>query len=536
VGTFCSRARTETSGGLPIFDSPLRLGELIATLALAQDNAFGQPLESQLRSCLLASWMCDAAGLDEELRATVYWVALLRFIGCTGHAHEVSTLFGDEIAIRGQTLVHDSGNPAEVMRDIVAFATAGRDAEERDEIVRKIQETIREWAFLNFSSGCEVADRLVERLDFGPDVREALRCTFECWNGNGHPNHVKGEAIPLPMRIVHVSHDMEAIGRLLSAERALEAAHERRGETYDPAVADVFIENGRDWFDRLAGTEPWDAVLALEPEPHRLLTGAELDDALSVAADFIDLKSPYWGGHSRRCATLAVDAAGVLGLDDAEVTSLRRAALVHDFGTTVVPNSIWDKPGPLTRSEFDRVELHPMLTEQMLRRSPALAILNPVACAHHERCDGSGYHKRVRAADDHLGTCILAAAEVYVGLTAERADRPPFSADDAAAELRRLESAGVLEPRASRAVQVAAGHGEPNTRTGKRQQNPGGLTRREVEVLRLAARGLTTHDIAGRLHISPKTADHHIQHIYGKIGVSTRAAAALWAMQHTVVT
>ena len=147
-------------------------------------------------------------------------------------------------------------------------------------------------------------------------------------------------------------------------------------------------------------TEPWDAVLALEPEPHRLLTGAELDDALSVVADFIDLKSPYWGGHSRRCAKLAEDAAGVLGLADAEVTTLRRAALVHDFGTTVVPNSIWDKPGPLTRSEFDRVELHPMLTEQMLRRSPALAVLNPVACAHHEKCDGSGYHKRVRAADD----------------------------------------------------------------------------------------------------------------------------------------
>jgi HD-GYP domain-containing protein (c-di-GMP phosphodiesterase class II) len=480
--------------------------------------------------------MCEAAGLDEDLRSTVYWVALLRFIGCTGHAHEVSTLFGDEIAIRGQTLVHDSGNPAEVMRDIIAFATAGRPAEERDEIVQEIQATIREWAFDNFSSGCEVADVLVERLDFGPDVRDALRCTFECWNGNGHPNHVEGEAIPLPMRIVHVSHDMEAIGRLFSTDRALEAAQERRGETYDPAVADVFLAHGREWLDRLAETEPWDAVLALEPEPHRLLTGAELDDALSVVADFIDLKSPYWGGHSRRCAKLAGDAAAVLGLGEEEETMIRRAALVHDFGTTVVPNSIWDKESALTRSEFDRVELHPMLTEQMLRRSQALSVLNPVASAHHEKCDGSGYHKRTRSADDHLDACVLAAAEVYVGLTSDRADRPAFSREDAAAELRRLESAGRLEPRASRAVLVAAGHGEPDTRTGKRQQHPGGLTRREVEVLRLAARGLTTRDIADRLYISPKTADHHIQHIYGKIGVSTRAAAALWAMQHTVVT
>jgi HD-GYP domain-containing protein (c-di-GMP phosphodiesterase class II) len=337
------------------------------------------------------------------------------------------------------------------------------------------------------------------------------------------------------MRIVHVTHDMEAIARHFSPDRALEAAHERRGETYDPAVADVFLTHGRDWFDRLAGLEPWDAVLALEPEPHRMLSGEALDGALNVVADFIDLKSPYWGGHSRRCANLAGDAARVLGLDDEQIASLRRAALVHDFGTTVVPNSIWDKPGPLTRAEFDRVELHPMLTEQMLRRSPALHALSPAASAHHEKCNGSGYHKRVQADSDDLAACVLSATETYVGLTTERADRPPFSPAEAAAELRRLESTGALEPRACRAVLVAAGHGEPPANAGKRPHNPGGLTRREVDVLRLAARGHTTREIADRLFISPKTADHHIQHIYGKIGVSTRAAAALWAMQNTVV-
>ena len=225
----------------------------------------------------------------------------------------------------------------------------------------------------------------------------------------------------------------------------------------------------------------------------------------------------------------------MLGFPEEATTTLRRAALVHDFGTTAVPNSIWDKPGPLTRTEFDRVELHPMLTEQMLRRSPALAVLNPVASAHHEKCDGSGYHKRVRADARDPEACVLAATEIYVGLTTERADRPPFSDEDAAAELRRLESEGVLEPRATRAVLVAAGHGEPAARARKRPQNPGGLSGREVDVLSLAARGLTTRQIADRLVISPKTADHHIQHIYSKISVSTRAAAALWAMQNDVV-
>jgi HD-GYP domain-containing protein (c-di-GMP phosphodiesterase class II)/DNA-binding CsgD family transcriptional regulator len=510
----------------------------VATLALAQDNAFGQPLESQLRSCLLATWICDAAGFDRSVRDTVYWVALLRYIGCTGHAHEVATLFGDEIAIRAQTLVHDAGNPAEVIQDVIRFATAGRAEEEREQVVQFIQQNAREWATHNFSSGCEVGDMLLQRIEFGPDVRESLRFTFERWNGKGYPSHAAGEAIPLPMRVVHLSHDMEALARLFSPERALEAARERRDRTYDPAIVDVFLRHGDEWFARLAKTEPWDAVLDLEPNPRRVLDGESLESALLMAADFIDLKSPYMGGHSRRCAQIATNAAQVLGFSDDAVTTLRRAALVHDFGTTAVPNSIWDKPGSLTRAEFDRVELHPMLTEQMLRRSPGLAALNAVASAHHEKCDGSGYHKRVRADAVDPAAAVLAATEVYVGMTTERADRPAFSAENAAAELSRLASSGVLEPRAIRAVLVAGGHGEPSASTVppvRRTKHPGGLSRREVDVLRLAAKGLTTREIGERLFISTKTADHHIQHVYVKIGVSTRAAAALWAMQNAVV-
>jgi hypothetical protein len=90
------------------------------------------------------------------------------------------------------------------------------------------------------------------------------------------------------MRVVQVSHDMAAIGRLFSPVAALEAARERRGRTYDPELADLFAVHGSSWFDRLAKMEPWDAALDLEPEPHRYLDGAELDDALSVGADFIE--------------------------------------------------------------------------------------------------------------------------------------------------------------------------------------------------------------------------------------------------------
>jgi HD-GYP domain-containing protein (c-di-GMP phosphodiesterase class II) len=513
-GVGCHR----TSGGFPISARPLRLGELVATLALAQDNAFGQPFDSQLRSCLLAMQLCQTAGFDEELSRTAYWVSLLRYVGCTGHAHEVASVFGDDIAILAKTLVMDAADPADVGRTMVASATAGHPPEEHAEIARALQ----------------AGDVLIQRLDLGPDVRTAFGFTYERWNGNGYPTHAKGEQIPLATRVVHLTHDMEAIGRRSSPADAIDAARERRDRTYDPELADLFVAHGSRWFAELDAMEPWEAVLDLEPEPRRTLEGATLDAALTVAADFIDLKSPYRAGHSRRCARLGADAARAYGATEREIEELRRAAMLHEFGMTAIPNSILDKRGPLTRAELDRVALHPMLTERMLGRSPALASLNPVAAAHHEKSDGSGYHKGLRGdATDRIGR-LLAAVEVYVGLTTERADRPVFAADDAAAELRALASRGVLEQAAADAVLVAAGH-QKAPAPARRTRGPGGLSQREAEVLRLAAMGLTTREIADRLFISPKTADHHIQHVYTKINVSTRAAAALWAMQHELV-
>jgi HD-GYP domain-containing protein (c-di-GMP phosphodiesterase class II) len=511
------------------------LGELVATFALGQDNAFGQPLESQLRSCLLAMALCEEAGFDPELRDTVYWVALLRYLGCTGHAHEIATVFGDDIAVLAETLVFDAADPADVMRAMVKFATAGRAPEEHERIVASLREGAHDWAVNNFATGCEVADMLVQRLGLAPGVREALAFTYERWNGNGFPTGARGDEIPLAMRVVHLTQDMEAIARHVSPAEALKAARDRRDRTYDPEPADLFAANGRTWFDVLDKMDPWDAVLDREPEPHRILEGAELDEALTVAADFIDLKSPYRAGHSRRCAQLAADAARLLGAGDAEVTAVARAALLHEFGTTAVPNSIWDKRGPLTRAEFDRVELHTMLSEQMLRRSPALAALGPVAAAHHEKADGSGYHRGLHGDATERGAHILSATDIYVGLTTERADRPAFTGGHAATEVRRLASAGVLEHQMAEAVLTAAGQSAPRPPASRRSPHPGGLSRREVEVLRLAARGLTTREIGDRLYISPKTADHHIQHVYSKIGVSTRAAAALWAIQHDVI-
>lgn len=502
----------------------------MGTLALAQDNAFGQPLESQLRSCLLAGWLTEAAGHDAEQRATAYWVSLLRYVGCTGHSHEVAALFGDDIAIRAQSLVHDAGEPSEVVHDVLDHVTRQYPAEQHEAVVAATMAGLRDWVVLNFTSGCEAGDQLAARLGMSDAVRESLACTFERWAGTGFPNGVAGEAIPLPMRVVHLTHDVEAIARRTSPEAAMTAVRDRAGRTYDPVLAAIFLTHGESWLARLAKVEPWDAVLETEPEPRAVLADDALDEALLVVADFVDVKSPYAVGHSRRCADLVSIAGPALGLDGPTTADLRRSAWVHELGMTAISNQILDKPAALTRAERDRVEAHPLLTEQMLRRTPALQPLVAPATAHHERADGSGYHRGV--AVDAVPLAVLEAAEVYVGLTTDRADRPASSPASAAVELRRLGVDGGLLPGVVEAVLAAAGH-EP--RRLPRATNPAGLTDREVEVLVLVARGLTTRQVAEQLFLSAKTVDHHIQHVYTKIGVSTRAAAALWGVQHGVV-
>jgi HD-GYP domain-containing protein (c-di-GMP phosphodiesterase class II) len=267
-------------------------------------------------------------------------------------------------------------------------------------------------------------------------------------------------------------------------------------------------------------------VIDAEPALEIVLSDAELESALEAIADFADLKSPWTIGHSRGVAELAFAAAGIHGLSDADARLVRRAGLVHDLGRLGVPNTIWDKGGALTPAEHERVRLHPYLTERMLASSAALAPLGAIAVQHHERLDGSGYPRALSGDAITPAGRILAAADAYHAMTEPRPHRPALVAAQAAGLLNEQGRSGLFDTEAVAAVLDAAGHRAP------RIERPAGLTEREAEVVGLLARGLQTKQIAAALGISSKTADHHVQSAYGKMGVSSRAAATLFAMEH----
>jgi DNA-binding CsgD family transcriptional regulator len=200
---------------------------------------------------------------------------------------------------------------------------------------------------------------------------------------------------------------------------------------------------------------------------------------------------------------------------------------VHDVGRLGVSNAVWDKRGELSQTDVERVRLHPYLSERMLAFSPALAPLGAIAVQHHERLDGSGYPRGLSGdAITPMGR-ILAAADCYHAITEMRPHRLARSPEEAAAVVRGEVAAGHLDGEAVDVVLRAAGH-----RVRRRREWPAGLTPREVEVLRLLARGLSNKEIAELLVISRKTAGSHVEHIYAKIGASNRARASLFAMKH----
>jgi HD-GYP domain-containing protein (c-di-GMP phosphodiesterase class II) len=505
----------------------LRLAELIAALSLATDLGMGQPMEHALRTCLLSIRLGKELGLSQQALAEVYYVALLRRIGCTSDSHELGALFGDDLAAHARVFILDFGRPVEVLEDMLRYAGTGTPLWRRIRTVALALAAGPEVPRTLFRASCEVAQRFAQQLGFSALIGQALGQTFERWDGRGLPSNIKGEEILLSARIVHVAEDAEVFHRMAGVDGAIAVVRERSGSRHDPSVAEHFVQEAPRLLDALDAGSAWDAVLAEEPGSRRWVSEEQLDVVLRAMAEFADLKSPYLTGHSLGVSVLAAAAADQYKLPAADVVNVRRAALVHDLGRVGVPNGIWEKHGRLTDSEWERVRLHPYYAERVLARPRALHRFGALAGLHHERLDGSGYHRAVPGIMLPMPARILAAADAYHAMTEARPHRAALTAEAAATELQRQARAGQLDGEAVVAVLKATGHaGRP------RATRLTTLSPREVEVVRLVARGLSRREIAEHLAISPRTADHHIRHIYNKIGVSTRAGATLFAMQH----
>jgi HD-GYP domain-containing protein (c-di-GMP phosphodiesterase class II) len=504
-----------------------RLADVVASLSLATDLAGGLPLEHGLRRGLLAVWLGEEMGLAEDALSDVYYVALLGTVGCSVEGTLLAKVSRDELAVLGDAAIVDPSSTREMVAWVIRNFGADEPLLRRAGVVLSAVRSGQS----EFQIVCrDVALQVGEMLDIGPTVRQALAQCHERWDGGGGPKRLKGEEIRLPARVFNIAHHADLFNRLGGVDAAVAVVRRGRARLYDPDLADCFCRVAPQLLSRLESEPTWDAVLLAEPGPPRRLTPHELEAVGEAIGNFADVRSPYTFGHSAGVALAAESAARRLRLPERDVRDVHRAGQVHDLGRSGVPVAVWDKAGPLTHDEWARVKSHPSLTELVLARSAAMGHLGTLAGLHHERLDGSGY-RGVSASFQPVAAQVLAAADAYHTKLEPRPYREALTREETADGLRHDARLGIFDLEVIDALLSSTGHPGPRKPAGR----PAGLSQREIEVLSLVIRGLSNRQMAEILFVSPKTVDHHIQHIYDKIGVSTRVGATLFALQHGLV-
>lgn len=501
-----------------------RLLGLLGGLSLATDLGTGAPLEESLKRCVVAARLARAVGCADGETSDVIYTSLLQHLGCTAYAHEGAAVWGDDIAFVRLAFLTDLTDRTDVWRTWVP-GLAEATGRSRARVVATALTAGRKGEAAGPAATCEVARDASRWLGLPETVQVDLSHALTAWDGSGHPA-TAGTAIPVATRLMHVASTAVLFTLRAGTTEAVSQLRRRSGTSLDPELADVVVRRSDEILGGVDDMDAYEEALASEPHPARMVDDDQLEVVARTFGSLADLKSPWLQGHSAAVAGLAATATRSLGLEE-QVRTVRVAGLLHDVGRVGVSSRIWDKPGRLSVTERDQARLHPYHGERILSRTPGLAEVAKLVGQHHERSDGSGYHRGLTAAQLSMSSRVLAAADAYQNLVEGRPHRAAVPAGDAAGRLDAHARAGRLDADAVAAVRRAAG-----LRTGTRRPRPAGLTERQVEVLRLVAGGLSNQQIAKRLVISRRTAEHHVQDVYLKIGDSTRAGAALFAMQH----
>jgi putative nucleotidyltransferase with HDIG domain len=503
-----------------------RLAALVGRLSLAFDISSDFPHGKALRSTVLAVELGRRAGASDEELLDTYWVNLLGYLGCTGFAHDEGLMgAGDDRSLRNSMSMFSIEDPfrsarealhriapeASLARRLQAFAGVLGDRT----LIERFQLAM-----------CDTSVHLARIVGAGPRVLAALEQLCERWDGRGVPGLVQGEAMVLPMRLHQIGHIIEIAHHRGGRSAALEVLRRRAGRHFDPQLSKVFVQEQGPLFEAIEDARIFERFLRLEPEPVALADEPRLDDVARALAIFTDIKTPMFLAHSSGVAALAERAAKQLGLSADDTRALRLAALLHDIGRVSVPNGIWMRPGPLDWSAWERVHLHSHYTGRILGPIESLAQVADVAAGAHERLDASGYPQRRTAASLSPAARVLAAADMAFAMSEDRPYRPALGLEAIARELAAEVDKRHLDMRAVDAVLASLGLPD------RAPSDARGLSGRELQVARALALGKSNKEIGKELHISPRTVQVHVGRIFEKLGVRSRAGAAIWLIEH----
>lgn len=437
----------------------IALSEVLSALSYALDLTEGQPPGHTNRTCVIGMRLGDEIGLSAEQRTALYFALLLKDAGCSSNAAKMAALFGsDDQLVKQRMKFVDWHRPVSLALHTAQLCGVGQSTADRVRYflgIAKASDVTRDIMQIRCDRGADIA----LGLGFPDATASAIRALDEHWCGLGQPTGLRGEDIPLLARIANIAQTVDVFYISGGVEAALKVVRERRGRWFDPALADLVLrwKRDREFWQSLDGAVLRETVLGIEPGAHSRRVDSDGLDAIARSfAEIIDAKSPYTARHSFNVADYAQRISARLGYSAPEQARIHRAGLLHDIGKLGVSNRILDKPGRLDPEERGAIEQHPRFTWEILQRVEAFTDIAWLAAVHHEKLDGSGYPWGLRADQLDEPSRILAVADIYEALSADRPYRAgmPYAQ---ALDILKKESGTKLCPAAVRGLELAAG-------------------------------------------------------------------------------
>lgn len=415
----------------------MTLSELLGAMSHALDMTEGLPSGHSARTAFVALRVADQLGIKGQSKRDLFYAGLLKDAGCSSNAARLCEIYrADDLKLK-----HDyrtiGPSLSDTLRYVLAQSAPGQGYAHRARTILNIVRNGPSLVQEMIETRCHRGADIVRRLHLAENAAQAVASLDEHWDGAGRPLGLKGEAIPLYSRIVLLAQVAEVFHASAGRDAAIAEVRRRSGSWFDPQVVRAFERAARDpalWAVLNDGAEV--SVLAeADVDETFVVDDTYLDDVAEAFADVVDAKSPFTAGHSRRVALYADGIAATVGFDDEGRRRLRRAALLHDVGKLGVSNMVLEKPGKLDEAEWAAMRTHPVNSEAILSRIAVFADAARIGGGHHERLDGAGYPRRLRADEIDLATRIVTVADVFDALTADRPYRGAMPCEKAFAIL-----------------------------------------------------------------------------------------------------
>jgi putative nucleotidyltransferase with HDIG domain len=420
----------------------LTFSSIIAALSFALDLTEGAQPGHAIRTCLIGMRVGTELGLAEDQLSDLYYALLLKDAGCSSNASRMFQIVGgDEIRAKAFTKTNDWTHIEwKQIQFLLRHVHTQDKLFDRFKAIGNVIKKSSENAEILLRLRCTQGAQVVKDLGLGQGTADAVYNLDEHWNGMGYPDRVSGDAIPLLARIVNISQTIEVFHQQYGPAAAVDCIKRRSGRWFDPLLvrAAISLIRRNALWNGITSPNLKAHVAALEPSSRSLPADAKAIDSICVAfAGVVDAKSHSTYMHSSEVSRIAVELATHLGLNNSELVTLRRAGLLHDIGKLSVPNSILDKPGKLDAAEWNCIQMHPHFTYEILSRIPTFSEIADISASHHEKLDGTGYYRGLKADDLSYMSRILTVADMFEALSADRPYRGKLSIEEVLSILRK---------------------------------------------------------------------------------------------------